>query len=644
MKMKRGRDSQKSGLANPLPGPTNSEDPPTTIPATRGGLVGWLMERLFGYDVFLSYTRQDDPESQYANALFVRLTGDRPQLRCFLDVKNLNRDETLHAAIAGKVRASRFLVILAGPAAGERPAVIEEAQLAAKLHKRLMLIDRGIGWDTSTSRLKSIVNPLSTVELSTAAPSTEVVASIRQHVGIWRVDVQRRLAIMSAFGVVLTLAGVSFLLYRDAESNFRLAKESVDESFSGVEFDLQKLPGAEAYRLELLKKARSYYTEFLKRRRGAALDLDHAKTILNLGLIELELGGDAGPQFTEATRFLAKAAEKNPNDFELQRHLFMSQLNVGVSFLSRNQPKEAESPLRTAISFGEQLRQAHPGDLKLEMDNLLAKNNLGITLLRQNKLEEGVRLIDNAKAGFQSLRQKIGQSTGADDVRLSDELDSHIAGTFFNLANIGASGMPLTQRIDNNRAAWWLFEDLFRRDTTSNERAFRVAQVCRLMAALLLESGDAGDAEIYAERSFLTHRKLAKLFLGNTNYGQAAEADRLFLTTHSPIWRQDLWFHEGALKTLERVSDLALPVPDEGRGLKHRVSIAHLAIAISLLKPMLLGRIPTISQEDSLRARGELERANALNEELLKTEEPGPRREIYIVMKLNYPMWLELCP
>jgi tetratricopeptide (TPR) repeat protein len=643
MKIRRGRDRHKSGLMNPLPRPTKSEDPQTINPAKRGGLIGRLIERLFGYDVFLSYTRQDDPESQYANALFVRLTGDRPRLRCFLDVKALNRDETLHAAIAGKVRATRFLVILAGPAAGERPSVIEEAQLAVKLRKRVMLIDRGIGWDASTSRLKSIVNPLSTVELNTAAPSTEVVASIRKHVGIWRVDVQRRLAIMSAFGVVLILAGAIFLLYRDAESNFRLAKESVDETFSRVEFDLQKLPGAEAYRLELLKRARSYYTEFLRRRGGAALDLDHAKTILNLGLIELELGGEAGPQFAEATRFLTKAIEKNPNDFELQRHLFLSQLNVGVSFLSRNQPEKAESPLRTAISFGEQIRQTHPGDLKLVMDTLLAKNNLGTSLLRQNKLEEGVRLMDDAKAGFQSLRQKIGQA-GVDDAPLRDELDSHIAGAFFNLAGLAGAEMPLTQRIDNNREAWRLFEDLFRRDTTSNERAFRVAQVCHLMAVLLLDSGDAGDAEIYAERSFLIRRKLAKLFMGNTNYGQAAEADRIFLTTHSPIWRQDLWFHEGALKALERVNDLGLPMPDEGRGLKHRVSIAHLAIAISLLKPMLLGQIPTISQEDSLRARSELERAKSLNEELLKTEKPGPRREIYVVMKLNYPMWLELCP
>jgi hypothetical protein len=192
--------SQESAVAKPIikqPGP-----------------LARLLERLFGYDVFLSYTRKDDPDSAYANALFVKLTNERPKLRCFLDLKNLNRDQTLSDAIAAKVRASRFFVVLAGTAAGERKPVLDEARLAAHLSKRVMLIDRGINWRATKCSLKTIIDPLSTVEDNPLLPSPDVIESIRRHVGSWRVDVLRRLTILIAFALVLALTAVIFTLYQ----------------------------------------------------------------------------------------------------------------------------------------------------------------------------------------------------------------------------------------------------------------------------------------------------------------------------------------------------------------------------------------------------------------------------------------------
>ena len=90
----------------------------------RRSFFAWLIDRLYGYDVFISYTRLDDPQSQYSNALFVALT--ERGLRCFLDLHEIDRDQPLDVGIAAKVRASRTLVILAGGAAGDRRAVLDE--------------------------------------------------------------------------------------------------------------------------------------------------------------------------------------------------------------------------------------------------------------------------------------------------------------------------------------------------------------------------------------------------------------------------------------------------------------------------------------------------------------------------------------
>ncbi len=193
---------------------------PESSPLQRRSLFAWLIDSLYGYDVFISYTRLDDPRSQYANALFVALTERR--LRCFLDVHEIDRDGPLSAVIAGKVRASRTILFLGGTAAGDRRAVLDEAQLAIDLKKRVMILDRGIGWENSTSKLRTFFpNHLATPTQTEEHPSKATVEVIRRHVGRWRINFVRRMTILFAFIIVLALAAISFLSYR-AESQARV--------------------------------------------------------------------------------------------------------------------------------------------------------------------------------------------------------------------------------------------------------------------------------------------------------------------------------------------------------------------------------------------------------------------------------------
>src|SRR5271165_6826996 len=58
------------------------------------GFVSNVVEKLYGYDVFISYTRLDDPNSTFALAIHTLLTqGDaakkRKPMRCFLDTREI---------------------------------------------------------------------------------------------------------------------------------------------------------------------------------------------------------------------------------------------------------------------------------------------------------------------------------------------------------------------------------------------------------------------------------------------------------------------------------------------------------------------------------------------------------------------------
>src|SRR5688572_5429070 len=82
------------------------------------------IERLYGYDVFISHTRRDDSESLFPLAVQSILNeGSRDEkrkpMRCFLDLHDMPHDDELRKAIAAKISASRFLLIIAGPQSAE---------------------------------------------------------------------------------------------------------------------------------------------------------------------------------------------------------------------------------------------------------------------------------------------------------------------------------------------------------------------------------------------------------------------------------------------------------------------------------------------------------------------------------------------
>lgn len=94
---------------------------------------------LFGYDVFISYKRGDDPSSSssYAKRLKEQLSAAGYQ--CFLDDDDAPAGEALSPAIERGIRRSRIMVVLCTPAALKSAWVANEVKLFSKKDRAIII-------------------------------------------------------------------------------------------------------------------------------------------------------------------------------------------------------------------------------------------------------------------------------------------------------------------------------------------------------------------------------------------------------------------------------------------------------------------------------------------------------------------------
>jgi tetratricopeptide (TPR) repeat protein len=621
------------------------------------GPIGRIMDALYGYDIFLSYARADDPDSVFATTLKSLLDenidGHKP-VRCFLDAGDMPHDETLTRALTVKIRASHTLVVLAGPTCLNHRWVNFEVQTALHFNRRVIVLDRGIDWPNCQGLLKDLLPEHIQINCEgVTRPTEHDVGMICEQIGWRRVESRRKrvwrtvLAVLSSFLIVtlallvrqVDLTEAERVARADAEENFRLAKRSVDENFTIVEYDLKDVPGVGKYRLKLLTKARDFYREFIAKRKSDELELEYAKALYNLGLIELELGGDAGSSFEMAWDFLKQAAFDQPSNFEMQQLLFMSGSSTGIAYITRKLYKEAERKLRGAIQLGGLLREERPHDRKLHMDYWLAHFALGRAIANQSKAEEAQQVFEQALEGMQLVRQELGRDPDSKEKSsLLRYVTEYVAGAYFNLANTAT--VSLERRIEAARNSWWRYETLLSQNPTDNQLFFRTAQACRLMAMTIFEFGDAGEAQIFAERSLLIHYSLSKHYSDNKQFTAEFERDLNFLKK-LPAWSRKLWFHEAALEALSSVYETGAGAPEEQRQLAHRIALAHVEIAVRKIRNAIIAASPPPTTDNKLQAHEHLIKAKSINNDIQAGRWNDDVPDSVRVMKLNIPMLLD---
>lgn len=187
-----------------------------------------LTDFIFGYDVFISYSRHDS--RHYAAALQEQLT--KLDYRCFLDTNELPSGEQLASTLRHAVQRSAVLVLVGSPAALESPYVLQEvvAFKESRPTGKILPVSIGtaldsLGVDTQLHLALGDRVWITEDSIALATQPSEHVRSELLHAFQFTRRNTWRLRITTAASIVLaTLALVSFIMLGIAE-RARLATE-----------------------------------------------------------------------------------------------------------------------------------------------------------------------------------------------------------------------------------------------------------------------------------------------------------------------------------------------------------------------------------------------------------------------------------
>ena len=225
-------------------------------------LVRAITDRVFGYDVFVSYSRKDG--MTYAQQLEKDLLRNR--LRCFLDSEEMPPGESLHLSLRGALRRSSAIVLVASPGALQSPYMPVEFDyyMDARKHPKILPISIGRALDDAPadSPLRQRVRDrIDTVWVSerpeqlSVGPSAEVLGSLIRSFRFTRRNVIRQ-RVVTLVGVILgLLAIVAFWMAYSADQAKKSAQKALTTSFvrtiGGSKDNEQETPNERAALWEL---------------------------------------------------------------------------------------------------------------------------------------------------------------------------------------------------------------------------------------------------------------------------------------------------------------------------------------------------------------------------------------------------------
>lgn len=208
-----------------LTGHSAGSPPPVASRIRRG-----VIERLWGYDVFISYSRKDG--GPYASGLAARLS--ELNFACVIDQWGMSAPGVaISKAFRRLLRSCRALIVVGTEAAGTSLNVADEVGEFAKTSGTIVPIDldgsisRAVWWP----RIIGLPIAVEAAGISATEPSEDVLTRIRNTLTFRRRDQRlRRLAVATASGVALMMAGILGLVlesHRLATSNAQVQQDLV---------------------------------------------------------------------------------------------------------------------------------------------------------------------------------------------------------------------------------------------------------------------------------------------------------------------------------------------------------------------------------------------------------------------------------
>ncbi len=233
---------------------------------------------------------------------------------------------------------------------------------------------------------------------------------------------RKTLVTTTAALLVLTVIALSIgtvLIRREqarTEANFRLAKAAVDEMLSKfAEKDLAEIPQMERERRAMLAKALDFYLTFLRDRSAdRSLRRDVGMARLRLGDIEEMLGDYRGAE--SAYRKALTAFEKSRVEPSIDLDAARTLLNLGILLKKENRFDEAERYLPAARAIFKKHLDKHPKDSEVGRSINECVYQLGTLLAkRPGRTSEGEAVYREAIAARRAIVE--AERGGSDDLR-----------------------------------------------------------------------------------------------------------------------------------------------------------------------------------------------------------------------------------
>jgi serine/threonine-protein kinase len=192
-----------------------------------------------------------------------------------------------------------------------------------------------------------------------------------------------------------------------AESNFRKAREAVDEYFTKVsENKLLNVPGLQPLRKELLESARKYYEQFL-RDHGSdrSVRAETAEACYRLGFVAMEVGtpAEAARDFQEAAAMYDALARDHPAE---PRYLYM--LAMALNDLGNQQSRlglhtEALQTEERSLEIRRRVAAEKPDVPEYQKELGIGLSNCGENQRRAGRADEAISLYQEACGVYECL-------------------------------------------------------------------------------------------------------------------------------------------------------------------------------------------------------------------------------------------------
>jgi hypothetical protein len=399
--------------------------------------------------------------------------------------------------------------------------------------------------------------------------------------------------------------------HQQADQNFKLAKQAVDEMLTKSAAALEDEPGQHELRQSLLGNAQDFY-ERLVQDRPDDPDLQYEMGLAwhRLGEINNDLGEfDAATEaFSNAIEIQSELSGLNPGNPRMRRQLAETHDSLGENYRTLQKNLEAESQYNLALALLNDLTQKDDQNRIYHVQQGRSLNNLGLVYYQTNRGDE-------AHAAFSQVITDLTKLPLKDDTRLQLARASLNRGRINTSKTESADARLQDARADYERAISLLVE---LRATSPRKASYRL-DLCKAhvgLGNLLVRDRDNRDlrkAEHHIQISVGLADELVTDFIQVNEYRR--ERDNT-LNSLAAVYYYDKKYAEAA-KAWDRVREEAQRLFDQQPEVPANRSqlgraLSNLGVAHNKLESYEEARQVLVEARDHLRTATQ---ANAENPE-----------------------------